>query len=109
MELCHDGEVSRPPSSDLRSTQSTAAISSLNDARCHTLEEYAVDMPLNQVILPLMRDCFFDGAICARFCCCRRVMAISSLAISLASSPKSRGRDLPGLHKRHYPATPTAK
>ena len=65
MERCRDGEVSRPPSSDLRSTQSTADISSLNDARCHTLEEYAVDMPLNQVILPLMRDCFFGGAIYA--------------------------------------------
>jgi hypothetical protein len=30
-------------------------------------------------------------------------MAISSLAISLASSPKSRGRDLPSLHIRPYP------
>ena len=36
-------------------------------------------------------------------------MAITSLAISLASSPKSRGRDLPRLHLGINPATPTAK
>jgi hypothetical protein len=60
-----DGEVSKSPSRDLRSRQSTAVISSLNEAWCRTLDEYAVDMPLNQVILPLMRDCFFGGAIYA--------------------------------------------
>jgi len=65
MEHRRDGEVSRLPSGDLRSRRSTAVISSLNEAWCHTLDEYAVDMPLNQLILPLMRDCFFGGAIYA--------------------------------------------
>jgi hypothetical protein len=40
-----------------------AAISSLNEAWCHTLDEYVGDAPLNEVILPLMRNCFFGGAI----------------------------------------------
>ena len=65
MERRHGSGVSRSPSGDLRSRRSTAVISSLNEAWCHTLDEYAVDMPLNQVILPLMRDCFFGGAIYA--------------------------------------------
>ena len=65
MERFHDGEVSKPPSHDLQSRRSTVAISSLNEAWCRTLDEYAVGMPLNQVILPLMRDCFFGGAIYA--------------------------------------------
>jgi len=65
MDHRRDGEVSRLPSGDLRSRRSTAVISSLNEAWCHTLDEYAVDMPLNQLILPLMRDCFFGGAIYA--------------------------------------------
>ena len=65
MEHRRDGEVSRLPSGDLRSRRSTAVISSLSEAWCHTLDEYAVDRPLNRVILPLMRDCFFGGAIYA--------------------------------------------
>jgi hypothetical protein len=65
MECRRESEVSGSPSGDLRSRQSTAAISSLNEAWCRTLDEYAVDMPLNQLILPLMRDCFFGGAIYA--------------------------------------------
>jgi hypothetical protein len=47
-------------SNNLQST-----ISSLNEAWCRTFDEYAVDMALNQLILPLMRDCFFGGAIYA--------------------------------------------
>ena len=65
MERRHGSGVSRSPSGDLRSRRSTAVISSLNEAWCHTLDEYAVDMPLNQLILPLMRDCFFGGTIYA--------------------------------------------
>jgi hypothetical protein len=65
MERFRDGEVSKPPRDDLQSRRSTAVISSLNEAWCRTLDQYAVDMPLNQVILPLMRDCFFGGAIYA--------------------------------------------
>ena len=50
---------------DLRSRQSITAISSLNEAWCRTLDEYAVDIPLNHIILPLIRSCFFGGAIYA--------------------------------------------
>jgi hypothetical protein len=65
MERFRDDEVSKPPSDYLQSRRSTVAISSLKEAWCRTLDEYAVDMPLYQVILPLMRDCFFGGAIYA--------------------------------------------
>ena len=57
-----EDEVSRPPAGRLRSTQTHAAISSLNGAWLHTLDEYAADTPLSHVILPLMRACFFGGA-----------------------------------------------
>ena len=63
MEPCHDGEVSRPPSGGLPSRKSAATISSLNEAWLHTLDEYAVDTPFSQIILPMMRSCFFGGAI----------------------------------------------
>ena len=65
MERFRDGEVRKPLSDDLQSRRSTVAISSLNEAWCRALDEYAVDMSLNQLILPLMRDCFFGGAIYA--------------------------------------------
>jgi len=65
MEPCRDGGVSRPPSGGLPSRKSTATISSLNEAWLHTLDEYAVEMPLSQIILPMTRSCFFGGAIYA--------------------------------------------
>jgi len=60
-----NGEVSRSSDGNLGFRQSTAAISSLNEAWCRTLDEYVVDTPLNEVLLPLLRNCFFGGAICA--------------------------------------------
>jgi len=65
MECRRNGEVSRLSDGDLRSRQSTAAISSLNEAWCRALDEYAVDTPLNEVLLPLLRICFFGGAVYA--------------------------------------------
>ena len=62
MEHRRDGEVSRLSDGDLRSRQSTAAISSLNEAWFRTLDEYVIDTPLNEVLLPLLRNCFFGGA-----------------------------------------------
>src|SRR5215472_1512961 len=59
MERRRDDKVIRSPSGDLRSRQSITAISSLNEAWCRTLDEYAVDIPLNHIILPLIRSCFF--------------------------------------------------
>ena len=65
MEPRRDGGVSRRPSGDLLSRQSTATISSLNEAWLHTLDEYVIDTPLSRIILPMMRSCFFGGAIYA--------------------------------------------
>src|SRR5215469_10260868 len=59
MEPRGNGEVSRSSDGNLGFRQSTAAISSLNEAWCRALDEYAVDMPLNEVLLPLLRNCFF--------------------------------------------------
>ena len=56
------GEVSGRPSGPPSSRQTRDAILSLNEAWLHTLDEYVVDTPLSQVILPLMRACFFGGA-----------------------------------------------
>jgi hypothetical protein len=39
------------------------AISSLDEAWLDTLDRCAGDSAINEVILPLMRDCFFGGAM----------------------------------------------
>ncbi len=62
MEARREDEVSRSPAGDLGSKQTTASICSLNEAWLHTLDEYVIDTPLSQVILPVMRACFFGGA-----------------------------------------------
>jgi hypothetical protein len=62
MEPRDDGEVSWRPSGHLSSRQTRDAIFSLNEAWLHTLDEYVTHTPLSQVILPLMRACFFGGA-----------------------------------------------
>jgi hypothetical protein len=65
MEIRRDREVRQPPSKDLPPKQITASISSLNEAWLHTLDEYAINTPFSRVILPMMRSCFFGGAIYA--------------------------------------------
>ena len=65
MEPRGNGEVSRSSDGDFRFRQSTTAISSLNEAWLHILDEYVIDAPLNAVLLPLLRNCFFGGAIYA--------------------------------------------
>jgi hypothetical protein len=65
MERRHDREVGRPRSKDLPSKRVMASISSLNEAWLHTLDEYAINTPFSRVILPMMRSCFFGGAIYA--------------------------------------------
>ena len=47
--------------------QTTGPISSLNEAWIHTLDSCVIDRPLSEVILPLMRNCFFGGAMHAVF------------------------------------------
>ena len=92
MEPRGSGEVSGRPSGPLSSRQTRDAILSLNEAWLHTLDEYVIDMPLSQVILPVMRACF-SAERHTRFCWRKGVMAIRSFPISLASSPNSRGCD----------------
>ena len=65
MEPRGNGEIRRPLVGDLRLGQTTAAISSLHEAWFHTLDEYVIDTPLNKVLLPLLRNCFFSGAVYA--------------------------------------------
>ena len=65
MEPRGNGGVSRSSDGNLGFRQSATAISSLNEAWFHTLDEYVIDMPLNQVLLPLLRNCFFGGAVYA--------------------------------------------
>jgi hypothetical protein len=63
MGLRGDGEFSKLPSEDSRRGRTTGPISSLNEAWFHTLDRCVMDTPLSDVIFPLMRDCFFGGAI----------------------------------------------
>ena len=65
MDLHDDGEVSELPHRDPRLGQITGTICSLNEAWVHTLDRCVIDTPLSEVIFPLMRNCFFGGAIYA--------------------------------------------
>ena len=62
MEPRGSGEVSGRPSGPLSSRQTRDAILSLNEAWLCTLDEYVIDTSLSEVILPVMRTCFFGGA-----------------------------------------------
>jgi hypothetical protein len=48
---------------DSRLRQTTPLIVSLNEAWLHTLARCVFDCPSSEVILPLMRNCFFGGAM----------------------------------------------
>jgi hypothetical protein len=63
MGLPDDGGVGKLPPGNPRLGQSTGPNSSLNEAWFHTLDRCVSDGPLNEVILPLMRNCFFGGAM----------------------------------------------
>ena len=67
MGLRNDGKMSEFPPGNPRLGQTTGPISSLNEAWSHTLDSCVVDGPLSEVILPLMRNCFFGGAMHAVF------------------------------------------
>ena len=62
MGRCDDGEVNRLSSGDAGG-ETTGPISSLNEAWFHTLDRCVIGSPLSGVILPLMRNCFFGGAM----------------------------------------------
>jgi hypothetical protein len=61
-DMREDGEVNRLPPGDSSRLQTNGPISSLNEAWFHVLDRCATSLPLSEVILPLMRDCFFVGA-----------------------------------------------
>jgi hypothetical protein len=63
MDPRDDGEISRRPSGQLPQGKTMCAISSLFEAWLHTLDRCVSESPINDVMLPLMRDCFFGGAI----------------------------------------------
>ena len=63
MGLRDEGGINKLPPGDLQLGQTSAPISSLNEAWLNTLDRCVNDMPLSEVILPLMRNCFFGGAI----------------------------------------------
>jgi hypothetical protein len=58
-----DGEVNKLPPGDPRLGQTTGPISSLNEAWFQTLDSCIIDTPLSEVIFPLMRNCYFGGAM----------------------------------------------
>src|SRR6516162_10011906 len=72
MDSPDDNEIRRRPSGQLPKRKTVDTISSLDEAWLHTLDRGVGDSPINEVILPLMRDCFFLADRCTPFYCCRR-------------------------------------
>jgi hypothetical protein len=63
MDAREDGEVSKLSPGGSPRGQAVAPISSLNEAWLHALDKCAIDSPLPETVLPLMRNCFFGGAV----------------------------------------------
>src|SRR6516164_7162918 len=63
MGLREDSEAGKPPRGDPCLGPGTGPICSLNEAWLHALDSCVTDSPLSGVILPLMRSCFFGGAM----------------------------------------------
>jgi hypothetical protein len=67
MGLRQDGEAGKLSPGDLQLGQAAGPICSLNEAWFHALNKCVTDIPLSESILPLMRSCFFGGAMHAVF------------------------------------------
>jgi len=63
MDTRDNSEVSKLSPGGYPRRQAAAPISSLNGAWLHALDKCAIDTPLSETILPLMRNCFFGGAV----------------------------------------------
>jgi hypothetical protein len=63
MRLRNDGEVSEFAPGNPGLGHTTGPISSLQEVWFHTLDRCGADVPLGEVIFPLMRNCFFGGAM----------------------------------------------
>ena len=62
MGMQENSEANKFPPGDPSRLQSSGSISSLNEAWFHVLDKCVIKLPLSEVILPIMRDCFFAGA-----------------------------------------------
>src|SRR5438045_8183934 len=62
MSMGEDGKVNKSPPGDPSGLQTSGTISSLNEAWLNVLDKCVIKLPLGEVILPIMRDCFFAGA-----------------------------------------------
>jgi len=58
-----NGDRGKRARGDYRPGETLSPIFSLDEAWLHTLDQCVGDRPINEVILPLMRDCFFGGAM----------------------------------------------
>jgi hypothetical protein len=58
-----DRKTNQLPRGNPRLGQTTDPISSLHEAWFRTLDRCAIDTPLTEVMLPLLRNCFFGGAL----------------------------------------------
>ena len=67
MSLRDEHEKRNLPSGNSRSRRAAGPISSLHEAWFNTLDTCVSDSPLTDVVLPLMRNCFFGGAMHAVF------------------------------------------
>ena len=63
MDARDDREVSKLSLRGSPRRQAAAPISSLNEAWLYSLDRCAIDSPLSETVLPLMRSCFFGGAV----------------------------------------------
>jgi hypothetical protein len=63
MGLRDDGGSEDLPPPDPGIGHATGPICSLNEAWLYTLDRCGTDIPLSEVILPLLRICFFYGAM----------------------------------------------
>jgi hypothetical protein len=63
MGLGNDREVNNLPCGNPRPLETPDLISSLNEAWFHTLNRCVIDTTLSEAIFPLMRACFFGGAM----------------------------------------------
>ena len=67
MGLHDDGETGKLSTGNPRLGPAAGTICSLNEAWLHTLDRCGIDSPVNEIILPLMRNYFFGGAMHAVF------------------------------------------
>jgi hypothetical protein len=63
MGLREDCEVDEFLPGNSRLGQTTGPISSLHEAWLHTVDRCVIGCPLSEVILSLMHNCFFGGAM----------------------------------------------